>query len=77
VETRAARLKELEDMAAEAAEMLATARKLPPGRERHDIIREIGQIRARIDWLKAKAKTKTWSTRQNAVNGHSQNSVNW
>jgi hypothetical protein len=54
VETRAATLQEMEEM---AAEMLATARKLPPSQERHDIIKEIGQIRARIDGLKAKGKT--------------------
>jgi hypothetical protein len=54
VETRAATLQEMEEM---AAEMLATARKLPPSQERHDIIKEIGQIRARIDGLKAKRKS--------------------
>jgi hypothetical protein len=49
----AARLKELEDMAAVAAEMLETARKLPPGQERHEIFQEIRNIRAQIDALKA------------------------
>jgi len=33
-----------------------TARKLPPSQDSHDIIKEIGQIRARIDGLKAKGK---------------------
>jgi hypothetical protein len=53
VETRAARLQELEEM---ATELLATARKLPPGQERHEIPQEIGKIRAQIDALKAKGK---------------------
>jgi hypothetical protein len=50
---RAARLQELEDM---AAELLATARKLPPSQERHEIFQEIRNIRERIDALKAKGK---------------------
>jgi hypothetical protein len=54
VETRAARLQEMEEM---AAEMLATAHKLPPSQERHEILSEIEKMRARIDGLKAKSKT--------------------
>jgi hypothetical protein len=50
---RAARLHEREEM---AAELLATARKLPPSQERHEILQEIGEIRAQIDALKAKGK---------------------
>jgi hypothetical protein len=50
---RAARLEELEQM---AAKLLATARKLPPCPERHEILQEIGRIRAQIDALKAKGK---------------------
>jgi hypothetical protein len=53
VETRAARLQELEDM---AAEMLASACKLPPGKERQKFLKEIGKMRAQIDALKAKGK---------------------
>jgi hypothetical protein len=45
VETRAARLQVMEEM---AAELLATARKLPPGRERHEFLKELGLFRARI-----------------------------
>ena len=53
---REARLKELEEMEEMAAEMLATARKLPPSQERHEALQEIRNIRARIDELKAKGK---------------------
>jgi hypothetical protein len=53
VETRAARLQELEEM---ATEILATTRKLPPSQERHEFLQEIGKIRAQIDALKAKSK---------------------
>jgi hypothetical protein len=50
---RAARLQELEEM---AKELLATARKLPPSQERHEILQEIDKIRAQINALKAKSK---------------------
>jgi hypothetical protein len=46
---RAARLQELEEV---AARLLALARKLPPGQQRHDVIREIGRFRAQIAALK-------------------------
>jgi hypothetical protein len=42
---RAARLKELEEM---AAKLLETARKLPPGQDRHNALQEIGRFRTRI-----------------------------
>jgi hypothetical protein len=41
---RATKLQELEEM---AAKLLATARELPPGQERHDILQEIGKFRLR------------------------------
>ncbi len=47
-ETRAARLQELEEM---AAGLLATA---PPGQDRQEFLQEIAEIRAQIDALKAK-----------------------
>jgi hypothetical protein len=53
---RAARLRELEEMEEMAAELLATASKLPPSQERHEIFQEIRNIRAQIDSLKAKGK---------------------
>ena len=44
-EMRATKLRELEDM---AARLLATARKLPPGPERINILQEIGRFRSQI-----------------------------
>jgi hypothetical protein len=38
---RAARLQELEEM---AVRLLALARKLPPGQQRHDVVRECGSL---------------------------------
>ncbi len=46
---RAARLKELEEM---AAKLLETARKLPQGQDRHNALQEIGRFRARIAGLR-------------------------
>lgn len=43
------KLQELEEM---AAKLLATARKLLPGQDRHSALREIGRFRARIAALK-------------------------
>jgi hypothetical protein len=45
---RAARLKELEEM---AAKLLETARKLPSGQARHNALQEIERFRARITAL--------------------------
>jgi hypothetical protein len=42
---RATKLQELEDM---AAKLLATARKLPPGPDRNDILQEIGRFWSKI-----------------------------
>jgi len=45
---RAARLKELEDM---AAKLLEIACKLPPGQDRHNALQEIARFRVRIAGL--------------------------
>jgi hypothetical protein len=42
---RATKLQELEEM---AVKLLATARKLPQGPDRHNALQEIGRFRARI-----------------------------
>jgi hypothetical protein len=45
---RVARLNQLEEM---AAKLLATARELSAGQDRHNALREIGRFRARISAL--------------------------
>src|SRR5450759_497715 len=45
---RAARLQELQEM---AAKLLATARELPPGQDHYNALREIGRFCAQIDAL--------------------------
>jgi hypothetical protein len=47
---------EMQDPEAMAAKLLETARKLPAGPVRHDILKQIGKFRARIAALKVKAK---------------------
>jgi hypothetical protein len=47
---------EMQDLEAMAAKLLETARKLPAGPVRHDILKQIGKFRARIAALKVKAK---------------------
>jgi hypothetical protein len=42
---RATKLQEMEEM---ATKLLATARKLPPGPDRHNMLQEIGRFRAQI-----------------------------
>ena len=46
----------MQDLEAMAAKLLETARKLPAGPIRRDILKEIGKFRARINALKAKGK---------------------
>jgi hypothetical protein len=45
---------EMQDLEEMAAKPLKTARNLPPGPVRHDILKEIGKFRVRIAALKAK-----------------------
>jgi hypothetical protein len=49
-------LTEMQELEAMAAKLIKTARKLPPGPVRHDLLKEIGKFRARIIALKAKGK---------------------
>ena len=44
-EMRATKLQELEEM---GAELQATARKLPSGPDRHNMLQEIGRFRAQV-----------------------------
>jgi hypothetical protein len=46
-------MQDLEEM---ATKLLDTARKLPPGSERHEVLKEIGKFRVRIAKLKVTGK---------------------
>ena len=50
------KITEMQDLEAMAAKLLETARKLPAGPIRRDILKEIGKFRARINALKPKGK---------------------
>jgi hypothetical protein len=41
----------VQDLEETAAKLLETARKLPPGQDRHNALQEIGRFRARIAGL--------------------------
>jgi hypothetical protein len=47
---------ETQDLETMAAKLLEIARNLPPGSERHSILKEIGKFRMQITTLKAKGK---------------------
>jgi hypothetical protein len=47
-------MQDLEDM---LAKLLEAARQLPPGTERHAILKQIGRFRARLDMIAAKRNT--------------------
>jgi hypothetical protein len=42
-------LRRMQDLEGLAVQLLEAARKLPPGQARHEILKEIGQLRVRID----------------------------
>jgi hypothetical protein len=44
-----------------AAKLLATARKLPPGQEHHNALREIGRFRVQIAALQAADQRRSQS----------------
>jgi hypothetical protein len=44
-------LTKMQDLEEIAAKLLVTARKLPPGQDRHNALQEIGRFRARITGL--------------------------
>jgi hypothetical protein len=49
-------LTEMQDLEEMATQLLETARELPPGSDRHEVLKEIGTFRVRIAGLKAKGK---------------------
>ena len=44
----------MRDLEEKLAKMLTTIRQLPPGPERHELLKEIGRFRIMIDAIKAK-----------------------
>ena len=65
-EMREARLQELEEM---AEKLLATARNLPLGQDRHNALREIGRFRARIAALKFTEQPARRGPKASGANG--------
>jgi hypothetical protein len=47
-------LTEMQDLEEMATQLLESARELPPGSDRHEVLKEIGTFRVRIAALKAK-----------------------
>ena len=62
-------LTEMQELEAMAAELLKTARKLPPGPVRHDLLKEIGKFRARIIALKGEGEVIGLVQRVNSSQG--------
>jgi hypothetical protein len=53
-----AKLQELEEW---AAELQATARQLPSGPDRHDLLQEVGRFRAQVAAMQANLRpTRRW-----------------
>ena len=46
----------MQDLEKAMAALLAVARKLPPGEERQNILKEIGRLRVRLDDLSVRLK---------------------
>lgn len=45
------------DLEVAAANLLETTRKIPPGSERHGVLRQIGKLRIKLDSLVSEQKT--------------------
>ena len=63
---REARLQELEEI---AEKLLATARNLPSGQDRHNALREIGRFRVRIAALKLNERPGLQGPKARAAKG--------
>ena len=46
----------MDDLEKMLAKLLEDARKLPPGQERHELLKEIGHLRVKLDALKKRKK---------------------
>jgi hypothetical protein len=48
----------MHDLEKKLAKLLEDARKLPPGQKRHDLLKEIGRCRVKLDALKKRKKSQ-------------------
>ena len=48
----------MHDLEKKLAKLLEDARKLPPGQERHELLKEIGRFRLKLDALKKRKKSR-------------------
>ena len=46
----------MRDLEHKLAKLLESARQLPPGRERHELLKEIGRLRVKIDAIITKQR---------------------
>jgi hypothetical protein len=46
----------MDDLEKMLAKLLQDARKLPPGQKRHELLKEIGRFRVKLDALKQRKK---------------------
>jgi hypothetical protein len=56
IERLAQEIDSAKDLEVVAANLLETARKIPPGSERHDILKQIGKLRIKLDALVSEQK---------------------
>jgi hypothetical protein len=56
IERLAQEIDSAKDLEVVAASLLETARKIPPGSERYDVLRQIGKLRIRLDALLSEQK---------------------
>ena len=56
IERLAQEIHSAKDLEVVAANLLETARKIPPGSERHDVLKQIGKLRIKLDALVSEQK---------------------
>jgi hypothetical protein len=56
IERLAQEIHNAKDLEVLAANLLETARKMPPGSERHDVLKQIGKLRIKLDALVSEQK---------------------
>jgi hypothetical protein len=56
IERRAEEMDSAKHLQVLAGDLLKTARKIPPGSERHDVLKQIGKLRIKLDVLASEQK---------------------